>query len=1143
MEDIFLKLLNLSVKAGWLVLAVLAVRLILSRTRAPKSVMVLLWGLVGLRLLCPFSIESVVSLIPSKELISPETVRYDAAPTIHTGLPAIDSAVNPGFSQTFAPEAGASVNPLYVLTVAASWVWAAGCAAMVIYFIFSAVSLRHMVRGAEMAEKGVWQSDRIPSPFVFGFLRPRIYLPSGLEPENREFVLAHERSHIRRGDHLIKPLAFLVLCVYWFNPLMWLAYIFLCRDIELSCDERVLGELGPGAKRAYSTALLSAVTFHRHVAACPVAFGEGKLKARVKNVLRWKKPVLWLTVLSLVIVAVVAVCLLTDPEDAKADEDASRLAGTYVLTSGGDVGTIGGDFTISLSEDGTMSYTEGFFSSHLGYGRWEAEIGPYGVLGENALEAGSGEDTIVTLYEDNGWTFRFRVVDGALVFIAEGSDSFTYADLLDGALFERDRGEPGGSSVENPAEHPGEDPAAPATLLGSYDYYFSPSDPYPVRFTLYSGGRYEYSVGGPSAYSGGGTWTQRGDYIELEDKSFEPAISYRFDLADGGIAYAAAYSDPLPGIELPDGALFAKSSGESLPSWASRSPSGRYVISQSSDEEETDARIVDTTTLQTVWSGTMTRRSETWNEYNESLLALRREGGVYVLDLESGAEYTVDLPKAEEGREIVLDYWYGGDWLFLLSYGREDTDHHYLIYTLGDASAKSQGTREFYDELFGKANSPGALSEPLGRAFDRIFRASAGDFLENLSRRPENTASAVRRLLVLDNFDVSVNPDRALNSLRQDLDALRRAGGAPEAELDALEAVMEDVIAEAKNRGATYPTFRGVSTPQEPFEPDIQIPSGSVALRPIPENVGLRPHDTVLELPPVEGGDFEGFDALTLPSLPAWRITVTEPSAVSEKLRARAESAAKNLWGSFTAEDMYSGSTWYYSPSVETENGEYYERLILEPGGISFLARWAEVETTPFYYDTPVDAATAVDRARSVASALGLDGVTREAPRVTTSRGGQEHGIYWTVKVGGMDAVNLVTANVICGHVESLTLNVCALTFSVEPPEYFLSPENALFAINEARAIASYGGGGSDNGLKNAPNPLRVYLGWSNAFTESRDTYSPAYIFQFESDELVSEGVPYRLTETAAVDPATGDVRLLTRDEFWPSPYILDPAR
>lgn len=314
MSAVFLKLFNLSIEASWLVLAVLALRFLLGRTRTPKYVLMLMWALVGVRLALPFSVESALSLLPSREVITMDTVQFSPAPTVSTGVPFFDSAVNPGFSQAFTPEPGANVNPLHVWTTAAGWVWLAGVLAMVGYFAVSALVLKRRVRTCSEAEKGVRESPAVPSPFVFGFLRPVIYLPAGMDPTNRLFVLAHERAHIRRRDYLIKPLAFLLLAVYWFNPVLWLAYVLLCRDIELACDEKVLSELGVQAKRPYSEALLSAVTFHRHVAACPVAFGEGKLTKRVKNVLSWKKPVLWITLTSLVLCAVLAVCFLTDPK-------------------------------------------------------------------------------------------------------------------------------------------------------------------------------------------------------------------------------------------------------------------------------------------------------------------------------------------------------------------------------------------------------------------------------------------------------------------------------------------------------------------------------------------------------------------------------------------------------------------------------------------------------------------------------------------------------------------------------------------------------------------------------------------------------------------------------------------------------------
>ena len=314
MSGIFLKLLNLSISASWLVLVVLALRLVLKRV--PKWVNVLLWGMVALRLMLPFSIESALSLIPSAETVSPEVVQFDPAPTITSGVTIIDNAVNPSLSESFAAAPLASVNPLYVWTYLAGWVWLLGLAVMLAYALVSYLRLRRRVSASIPLRENIYVCDEVPSPFILGIVRPRIYLPSALDEAQRGSVLSHERAHLARHDHWWKPLGFALLAVYWFNPLLWLAYTLLCRDIELACDERVLRGMDAGQVKDYSSALLACSVPRRMLAACPLAFGEVGVGARVKNALRYKKPAFWVVAVSVVVCTVVAVCFLTNPERA-----------------------------------------------------------------------------------------------------------------------------------------------------------------------------------------------------------------------------------------------------------------------------------------------------------------------------------------------------------------------------------------------------------------------------------------------------------------------------------------------------------------------------------------------------------------------------------------------------------------------------------------------------------------------------------------------------------------------------------------------------------------------------------------------------------------------------------------------------------
>lgn len=312
MAAVFLKLLNLSISASWLVLAVLVLRLI--SKRSPKWVNVLLWGIVALRLVLPFSIESALSLIPSAETVSPAAVQFAPAPTITSGVSIIDNAVNPSLSEHFAAVPTASVNPLYVWTEIAGWVWLIGLGAMLLYALVSYLRLRRRVSVSLPIQDHIYLCDAISSPFILGVVKPRIYLPSGLDEVQRQNVLSHERAHLARRDHWWKPLGFALLAVYWFNPVLWLAYTLLCRDIELACDERVIRTMDESAVKTYSTVLLACSMPRKAVITCPLAFGEVGVKERVRNALHYKKPAFWVVAASVAVCVVVAVCFLTDPE-------------------------------------------------------------------------------------------------------------------------------------------------------------------------------------------------------------------------------------------------------------------------------------------------------------------------------------------------------------------------------------------------------------------------------------------------------------------------------------------------------------------------------------------------------------------------------------------------------------------------------------------------------------------------------------------------------------------------------------------------------------------------------------------------------------------------------------------------------------
>lgn len=338
MEAIFLKLINMSISASWLILAVIVLRQFLKK--APKWTTCLLWAIVAIRLVCPLSFESIFSLIPSAETISPAAVRHSAesaVPVVQSGVTVIDRTLNPLIQSSFAAKAENSATPLQIWTFTCSIVWAAGLAMFLGYALFGYVRIRIRVRESIPLRGNIRLCDAVHSPFILGIIRPRIYLFSGTEEAQMDYILAHEQSHLKRRDHWWKALGYLLLSVYWFNPLVWVSYFLLCRDIELACDEKVIKDLNMRHKKAYSDALVSCSMRSRRMLVCPLAFGEIGVKERVKKVLQYRKPAFRIIAVSVTACLVVAVCFLTNPPyraeaenlpPAKSDSENVSPAGT-----------------------------------------------------------------------------------------------------------------------------------------------------------------------------------------------------------------------------------------------------------------------------------------------------------------------------------------------------------------------------------------------------------------------------------------------------------------------------------------------------------------------------------------------------------------------------------------------------------------------------------------------------------------------------------------------------------------------------------------------------------------------------------------------------------------------------------------------
>ncbi|MBQ8605216.1 MAG: M56 family metallopeptidase [Clostridia bacterium] len=388
MSGFFLSVVNMSISASWIVLAVLLLRLLIKK--APKWITVLLWGIVAIRLICPFSIESVMSLIPSAETISPE-IMMENTPAINSGVPIINNTINPIIGESFAPDPSASANPLQIVVPVLSIIWITGIAIMLAYTVISYLRVKNKIGTAVLLRDNIFQSENVVSPFVLGIIKPRIYLPFNMKEQDMEHVISHENAHIRRKDHLWKPFGFLVLTLHWFNPLIWLGYTLLCRDIELACDEKVIKELDNEQKADYSQALLSCSVNRRIIAACPIAFGEVGVKNRVKSVLNYKKPAFWIIILAIIASVAVAVCFLTNPRTTLNDE-LSVFIDMQVAEHNYSEGHTDGNFVVThhkiLDVDETLNKTTVYMWSM--YHEYSCKNGKI------QLEAGSHIPTVIT---------------------------------------------------------------------------------------------------------------------------------------------------------------------------------------------------------------------------------------------------------------------------------------------------------------------------------------------------------------------------------------------------------------------------------------------------------------------------------------------------------------------------------------------------------------------------------------------------------------------------------------------------------------------------------------------------------------------------------------------------------------------------
>ena len=499
MTELFLDIVNMSISAGWLVLAVLALRLILKK--APKWVNVLLWGIVAVRLICPFSIESALSLIPSTETISPE-IMMDWTPEISTGIEQLDQVVNPVISTSFAPNPGTSANPLQILIPVAANLWLLGVLILLTYTAISYLSLRLKLRTAVILQDNIFQCETVSSPFVLGILKPKIYLPYSMDGNNLDHVMAHEQAHIKRKDHWWKPLGFLLLTVYWFNPLMWVAYILLCRDIELACDEKVIAELGNEQRADYTQALVACAVNRRMIAACPLAFGEVGVKDRVKSIMNYRKPTFWIIGVSVLVCVVVAVCFLTNPEKY-GEPDLSLLNYKNAVNLVIDQDEVMAIYCPTSDESGSqiqIGAADGNeLAKYLNQWSWKECKAPKDTLSSpGSVEFVIDDEYRITVYQKKSGALRqYAVVKLQEDVRYYSIDRNDYADAV--------------ALVHSPAK------SVDGEIAGKTYVYENEGILGSFAITLYEDGSFTYFEGLASSYIGNGSWMQEGDNITMTD--------------------------------------------------------------------------------------------------------------------------------------------------------------------------------------------------------------------------------------------------------------------------------------------------------------------------------------------------------------------------------------------------------------------------------------------------------------------------------------------------------------------------------------------------------------------------------------------------------------------------------------------------
>lgn len=586
MEELFLTVVNLSLTAGWLVLAVLALRLLLRK--APRWSFCLLWGLVALRLMFPFSLESSFSLIPSAQPL-PREILSTATPQIQSGIPAVNSAVNPILQEALAPAAGASVNPTQVWSFLLSRIWLAGMAGLLLYALVSTLLLKRRLATATLLEDNIRQSEQVGSPFVLGLFRPVIYLPYHIAEEDLTYVLAHERTHIHRLDHWWKLLGYVLLSVYWFNPLMWVAYVLFCRDLEGACDEKAIRTLDQQARKGYSTALLNCSIHRRPAAPWPLAFGEAGVKSRVKAVMHYRKPAFWIVVIALIACAIAALCFLTSPKAPTVydvlTQDGYEVLGQEqidltltvpksALTDDcytGEGHTFADGQVVVWQDDATTIYLHNVMPSNesdellymtfdcsyrfSNYGSFvtpmqateDSSVSPQILLRNKILRDGT------TTYPD-ALSLRGYGPDAKFIFYVSKEACMAAQDTLMINI------------MCNQVQYAKEGYKTSGGQFSPAGLYLYEGDGFGGDFTisLRADGSFTYYEGHLSSYIGAGKWSVSGDILTLEDETGVPKVN-RFRMEGNDLIFQAKGSTNFIYVKVADGAVFSKNSEVSDP--------------------------------------------------------------------------------------------------------------------------------------------------------------------------------------------------------------------------------------------------------------------------------------------------------------------------------------------------------------------------------------------------------------------------------------------------------------------------------------------------------------------------------------------------------------------------------------------------